>query len=522
MEMKRYFSFYNLLLLLFIAFIALPVLYTLISAFFANPYLSNDLSQLDFSTFTLLSKSILLAAIIAILTVLIGTGLAFMVYKTQLPLRRFLRIILLIPLFISPYILAAAWNGFFFFIFENVGFRSSYFGLVLVLTTVYTPLAMLIVGGALANISAQIEESALMMTNTKTMILRIILPLIKPALLSSFVLVFIFSISNFAVPAFFGVKVFTTEIFTQFSAFYKHSFAIIQSVFLILICVALLLSEYKYLADAPFLSFGNRGLSTKLYSNNRLINWSLLLVLLWIVISIVLPFFILIIQSFDDGIGKFQEAFNLLLPTFADSIFLAFIASVFIVLIGFTVAYYQVWQKQNVRFFNALMLLIFVIPSTVFGISLIKFYNHPELNWIYSTYAIIIIAFVGKFSFIAAKLLTNALRQIPKSLNDAAQIAGLKSSQIVLKILLPLALPTLFASFIISFIFSLGELGTTIMVYPPGTELMPIKVFTIMANAPQSLTSSMNLIVFSITLILISVFSFIAKQFFNKANYVNY
>jgi ABC-type Fe3+ transport system permease subunit len=236
----------------------------------------------------------------------------------------------------------------------------------------------------------------------------------------------------------------------------------------------------------------------------------------------VLPFFILIIQSFDDGIGKFQEAFNLLLPTFADSIFLAFIASVFIVLIGFTVAYYQVWQKQNVRFFNALMLLIFVIPSTVFGISLIKFYNHPELNWIYSTYAIIIIAFVGKFSFIAAKLLTNALRQIPKSLNDAAQIAGLKSSQIVLKILLPLALPTLFASFIISFIFSLGELGTTIMVYPPGTELMPIKVFTIMANAPQSLTSSMNLIVFSITLILISVFSFIAKQFFNKANYVNY
>ncbi len=52
----------------------------------------------------------------------------------------------------------------------------------------------------------------------------------------------------------------------------------------------------------------------------------------------------------------------------------------------------------------------------------------------------------------------------------------------------------------IGFIFCLRELGTTILVYPPGTSLIPIKVYTIMANAPQSLTSTMSLIVLMITL----------------------
>ena len=80
-------------------------------------------------------------------------------------------------------------------------------------------------------------------------------------------------------------------------------------------------------------------------------------------------------------------------------------------------------------------------------------------------------------------------------------------------------MPSLFISFMISFIFSLGELGTTIMIYPPGTEIMPIKVFTIMANAPQSLTSSMVLIIFSITLLIITSFFFMMQPFIKKYHY---
>jgi len=145
--------------------------------------------------------------------------------------------------------------------------------------------------------------------------------------------------------------------------------------------------------------------------------------------------------------------------------------------------------------------LIFAIPSTILGISLIKFYNQPTLNFIYSSYAIILIGYVGKFAFIAAKIIGNTVRQLPKSLDESAEIMGISYGVRLRKIVLPMLLPSIFIAFIVGFILSLGELGITIMLYPPGTEIMPIKVFTIMANAPESLTSAMVWVVLMVSMI---------------------
>lgn len=514
---------YAVAILLFIIFVVTPLIYTLATALFVEGSFKDSLQSLDKETFFLLSKSLIIAFIIALFSTLSGTGLSFLLYKTNIRFRNFFKIALLIPLFISPYILAVAWKDFFFIFLNNTSFISSYFGVILVLTSVFTPLSMLVIGSALSNIDSQLEESCLVITNFRSMIFKIILPLIKPALITSFVLVFIFSISEFSVPAFFGVKVFTTEIFTQFSAFYNHSLAILQSSLLILICILLLLSERKYIADAPFLSMGSKGTSNKYYTIKNGNNIGMLFLFAWFFISVVLPFVILFIQSFKDGTKNFIKAFELLIPTFGNSIGLAFVGAVIIVFVGFIAAYYQVRQTgtQKRKSFDWLLLTIFAIPSTIFGISLIKFYNQPALDFIYSSYGIILIGYVGKFSFISSKLIGNAIKQIPNSLDEAAQIEGITFFMRLRKILIPLIMPALFASFIISFIFSLGELGTTIMVYPPGTEIMPIKVFTIMANAPQSLTSSMTMIVFSITLLIITGFYFIVKPFIKNYTYVN-
>lgn len=512
---------YTIVYLSFVFFVIIPVAYTLGTAIFFDGSFSDNLLLLDKETFFLLAKSCIIAFSIAIFSTILGTALGFLLYKTNVLFRSFFKIALLIPLFISPYILAVAWKDFFYLFFNNTSFISSYIGVILVLTTIFTPLSMLIIGSALANINAQLEDSGFIITNFRRVILRITLPLIKPALITSFVLVFIFSISEFSVPAFFGVKVFTTEIFTQFSAFYNHSLAILQSALLISICVLLLFAERKHIADAPFLSVSGKGTSKKSYNleNRKLL--SQLFLFGWFFISVIFPFIILLVQSFKDGTNKFIQALELLIPTFSNSIGLAFSGALIIVFVGFTAAYLSARQTRTKlnKSFDWLLLIVFAIPSTILGISLIRFYNQPGLDFIYSSYAIILIGYVGKFSFISAKLISNAIKQIPKSLDEAAQIEGITFFKRQQKILIPLIMPTLFVAFIISFIFSLGELGTTIMVYPPGTEIMPIKVFTIMANAPQSLTSSMTLIVFSITLGLIAGFYFMLKPFVRSFNY---
>jgi len=516
-------SLHTIVFISFALLIGVPVAYTLVTALFIDNSANGSLFFFDKNTFLLLAKSISIAFVISLFSTLFGTILGFLLYKTNIQFRGFFKIGLLIPLFISPYILAVAWKDFIYLFFNNTNFISSYVGVILVLITVFTPLSMLIIGSALSNINSQLEETGFVIAKFSSVVSKITLPLIKPALVSSFVLVFIFSISEFSVPAFFGVKVFTTEIFTQFSAFYNHSLAILQSSLLVIICVLLLYSDRKHIADAPFLSIDGKGTRIKFYNINKL-NWFCQLFLFgWFFISVLLPLLILIIQSFKDGSEKFRQAFELLLPTFGSSLGLAFFGAIIIVFIGFIAAYFSARHaKLKVKkSFDWLLLIIFAIPSTIFGISLIKFYNQPILEIIYSSYAIIIIGYIGKFSFISAKIISNAIKQIPNSLDEAAQIEGVTFYSRLQKILIPLITPSLFVAFVISFIFCLGELGTTIMLYPPGTEIMPIKVFTIMANAPQSLTSSMTLIVFLITLLIITSFYFIVKPFVKNYNYGN-
>ena len=511
---------YVIVYALFVLLVIVPVAFTLGKAFFAGGTLFQNLQLLTAGTFLLLAKTCLLAVAVALLAMVVGATLGFLLYKTDLPARGFFRIALLVPLFISPYILAVAWKDLFFMVFHDTAFMTSFAGVVLVLTTIYSPLAMLITGSALSNIDAQLEESGLMIMDSRKVVWKITLPLIKPALISSFVLVFIFSLSEFSVPAFLGVKVFTTEIFTQFSAFYNHSLAILQSSLLILVCVLLLLAEGKYIAEAPFLSVGSKGTMKKSFKIHGKKAILILLLSGWLFVSVILPFIMLALQSLRDGTQKFAQALDLLAPTFANSIMLAAGGALAIVFTGFVTACYAAGKSGKI--FDWLLLIVFAIPSTVLGISLIHFYNRPGLDFIYSGYAIILIGYLGKFTFIAGRLAGNAIRQVPASLTEAALIEGISPLRRALKIMIPLIMPALFAAFLISFIFCLGELGTTIMVYPPGTEIMPIKVFTIMANAPQALTSSMTLIVFSITLIIITAFYFMARPFFTRYRYAGH
>ena len=509
---------YTIALALYLFFIVLPVLYSLWLTVTDGHFIEN-IKTVGQDSIILLLKSSVLAAVIAIISTFFGIILGFLIYKTSINYRKFFKVIILIPLFISPYILAVAWRDILLLFFDKIENSNSFFAIILVHSTIFIPLSILIIGSALVNVSKNLEESALMISGFKRMFFKILLPLIKPAILSSLVLVFIFSISEFSVPAFFSVRVFTTEIFTQFSAFYNHSLAMLQSSLLIIVCVLLLLSERKYIADSPFLSIGTRGKTTKLYDFKSFNKIAYLILIFSVFIMILLPLLILLYQSFKDGTDDFIEAFQLLIPTFGNSLFLALTGAILTLIFGFIAAYFsEIYRK---KLLDSSLLLLFAIPSIVLGIALIKFYNRPVLNTIYSGVGIIIIGYVAKYGFIAAKMLENAIKQIPKSLDEAAKIQGIKFYKRINSITLPLVFPAIFAAFMINFLFCLGDLGTTIMVYPPGTEIMPIKVFTIMANAPESLTSSMVLIVFLFTISIILILFSIFRKIFTAYN-VNY
>jgi len=226
----------------------------------------------------------------------------------------------------------------------------------------------------------------------------------------------------------------------------------------------------------------------------------------------------LIFQSLSGKAIVFMKAWNLIYPTILQSLGLAFLGSLLIVSVGLWIAFMK--ERFSFSLPNNLVLVTFIVPSTVFGIAIIGFFNNSTINFVYSSFLIILIGYLGRFVFIASRIIGNGLKQIPLSLEESATVIGVNPIMNFFKITLPLLLPSLFATFVLTFVLSLGELGTTIMVYPPGTELMPIKIFTIGANAPQALTSSMTLINFGVSLAFIILFYVLGKRIFKNYNYV--
>ncbi len=514
--MNKNCKFCRLVFALFFAFAVLPVIFLFASAFFENGVFENF--RPDFYSIKLLLKSFLISSVVALLSTAIGAIISFFVNKINLPFRKTFNFALIIPLFVSPYIHAVAWNDLLFSFSGNLNHQYPALATMWVLIVYFTPLAVLITGSAFANIDFSLEESGLLITTLRKVILKITLPLIKPALLASFALVFIFSISEFSVPMYFGTKVFITEIFIKFSAFYNYSEAAVQSLLLVAVCIALVFAEKNYLANAPFFSLGTKGTQSKVYENSSLKFAGSVFVIFWFFLSVILPFGNLLVDAITGSKNFLYEAFALLATAIKTSFLLSFLGASLIVITGFAAAYFSVisTKRKESKYFALSLMFVFALPSIIYGIALIKFFNRPSFNLIYSSFALILIGYTGKFSFISFKIIENALKQIPRSITEAADLAGVSLKKQLVKIIFPLTSDALAVSFFVGFILSFGELGASIMLYPPGSELASIKVFTLMANAPQSKIVAMNFITLVATLFFAGTFLLLGKLFRSK------
>jgi iron(III) transport system permease protein len=481
--------------------------------------LTNKTTLFNSESVLLIIKSITISTSVALLATLIGAACGFVLFKLKSPGFNTYQMLLTIPILISPYIFAVAWKDALFMLFGPVTSVYSVLGLIIVHVLVFFPLVMLIVQSALASVNAELEEAGLMLTSFKRMVLRITFPLIKHAVALSFLLVLIFSLTDFSVPAFFGVRTITTEIFTQFSALYNFELAIGQSAILLFLCLILITLEYKYLKETSVFSVGQKGNVTKYYKlppGKQTIHFLLLLIILF---SIGLPIFVLLFQAFSSSRTFLFEAFSLLKGSIIESLLIAFIAAFIISLITLSSSYADV--RLNVKFAGVVLLFLFITPSTVLGIALIHFYNQPGTTIIYSSPVIIILGYICRFGFIAHKIMSNGLKQIPLSFEEVARLSGISAMGSYGKIVLPLMLPSFITSFTLVFVLCLGELGTTILVYPPGMDLMPLKLFTISANAPMALSSTMTLINLFVVCLALALIYF-SRRFLKTTPVVQY
>ncbi|HSE36568.1 MAG TPA: iron ABC transporter permease [Blastocatellia bacterium] len=468
----------------------------------------------------LLINSASLGAATAFVATILGAPLGLLFARADLPAKSLLRLALIIPLVLPPYVLGLAW----IYVSGSTGIAArllgrdllssstySLAGAVVVLSIGFFPLAMLGTEAAARRVDGRLEEAGLLVANPRRVLTRITLPLIAPGVAAAALVIFVFALSEFGVPGLLRVRVFTTEVFTAFAAQYDFGRATALSVPLLLLALIA--------AVALKLAIGDRLLTTRRSLHTGLIfnlgsgrAPAIILLGMVLTLSVLLPLSALTFEA--HGVGAIVAAVRSSGRAITNSIVLSLCGAFLTVALGLLLGYSRGRARTRFgRLADLVFIVLFAAPSTVIGVGLIGLWNRPgPFGEIYRSPLIIVIAYLARFGAVAALILAAAVRQVPASLEEAAEVAGAGWLRAFARIVFPQITAATTAALAVSFIFAFGELGATVLVAPPGESTLPVRVYTLIANAPSSQVASLALMQASIVLMPLILFGWFAHD----------
>lgn len=465
----------------------------------------------DGRTAALLGRSMAMSLGAALLSLIFGIPLAVCLVKTSFFGKKVASVAYLLPLFIPPHIHALGWS----YMLGEKGWLQLLFmsllntkqpicniyspaGAALILFLAYFPIFVLIVISGLSQVDRRMEETASFNGSPFLVYRKITLPLIRPHIISGMVFVFIFSFFNYGIPSMLRVPTYPVEIFARFSAFYDEASATALSTPLVAIALLLLLYQKKYMEGRSYVTIGtaSRSAYQSVFKSRaaKYFVWSFL------VLSVGCPLIALLIQA--GSLQSFAVAWKTSYMEIITSVLLATLAATLCTTLGYFLALYleeqKSWWKDIV---NGLSLLPFAFPATLFGIGLIHLWNRSSTQFIYTSSAILIIAYIARFIPFAIRIITAGLNQISPGVKEAAIICRKSRWSRLLRIELPLVKKPLAICWIVIFIFSMGELGATLLVIPPGEGTLSLKIYTLMHYGAAPLVSALALILIGVNLL---------------------
>ena len=480
----------SLLIIAILSLIGLfPILSMLASTFFneAGFSLSGYIKLLhNNSLWSSFQNSLLLALNVAFFSTLFGTFLGLLLSKTTLYGKILWFGLLLIPLLIPPYILAYGW----YTLLGREGVLGEllfgFWGTSFILFCIYLPIPVLILSLFARQINPRLEEAALLAGSWQSVLKYTTLPLLRPAIMLSFLLVFILSIGESSVANFLRYDIFPMESFIQFSAFYDFKTATIYTMPLILIVLMILLLESSF-PNTPTLKHNNKPLLLKV-SQLPLIAT----IMIYLTLVTILPLFSLVAHT---TLQHFTDTITSTLPILQRSLFYAFLGASLLLFFGFSSAYIISYKSTKIwKFLDILILFFFVLSSIVIGIAMILYFNTPFTNIIYASPLIILFGYLIKYLLLSSKIIQSKLSQIPKNLIETAQLSGASWFQILYTVLIPLSKDALIIAWLVGFIFSLRESTITMLVAPAGSSTLPTYILTQMANGKTATIAALCLI----------------------------
>jgi iron(III) transport system permease protein len=456
----------------------------------------------------LFGNSLIFATGTALVTLVMGGLVAWVVERTDAPLGGLFHALALLSFAIPGLLTAMAWI---LVLSPNIGWVNAMIkstfglsqapfsiysmgGMIWALSSHYFPLAYLTLGPALRVLDVRMEEAALVSGARYWQVMpKITLPLLRPAILSTVLLLFMLGMSSYEVPRLIGrparIDVFTTDIqAATHSAPPEFGIASALSFTLLCICIVAVFFYRRSTRNAEaFATITGKGyMPTRI----KLRHWRwpvALSTFLLFAISLGLPLLTLVWQSFyrnlaqpfvgSTGLASWENyQFILHYPIFVDavktSVLLACMAATIIVLLTFVMAWIALRAiPRSGWVLDSLAFMPVAIPHVIVGAAVLFAYLMLPIP-VYNTIWILLIAYVTMYLPYGMRFISSGLTQIHKELEESAEVSGARVRQVFLRILLPLLLPVLLAAWIYVFVLAVRELGASVFLVGPGTHVL--------------------------------------------------
>lgn len=462
-------------------------------------------------------NTVLLAVFTCLISIVFGGLFAFLITRTNLKFKKYLSSIFIFPYIMPQWTLAVVWQNLFnsnAVTGTSNGLVVSLFGLTapkwwcmgllpcaVVLGLHYAPFAYIMIGGIFRNMDANLEEAATILDTPKWKIMtRVTLPMVKPAILSTILLVFGSAMGSYPVPHYLGLTTLSTK-YVSMNSKYTGEASILAIIMMIFGIMILGLNQMSLKSRKSYTTVtGKSGQISKINlgkAGKYVIGIVLIVVTFF---TSIFPIISFAIETFlpnpgdysflytgdmnnlttkwwvtrDNNAGALYGQPGILFNktiwhafggTLLVAVCCALVAGTIGTLIGYAVSKNR--RSKWANYVNNMAFLPYLMPSLAVGAAFFILFSNEKIN-LFNTYALLIIAGTVKYIPFASRAALNSMLQLSGEIEEAAIIQDLSWFKRMFKIIIPIQKSSIISGYMLPFMTCLRELSLFLLLCTQG------------------------------------------------------
>lgn len=456
-----------------------------------------------------LLNTMLLAVGTCVVSILFGGIMAFLVTRTNLAWKKYLSSIFIFPYIMPQWTLAVVWQH----MFNSNAVTGTQNGLLAALTGItmplwwckglfpsllvlgmhYAPFAYILIGGIFRNMDANLEEAATILDTPKWKIMtRITLPMVKPAILSTILLVFGSAMGSYPVPHYLGLTTLSTK-YVSMNSKYTGEASVLAIIMMLFGVAIMLMNQISLTSRKNYTTVtGKSGQISKIQLGKlgRYIIAFILVILTFF--TSIFPILSFAVETFLPNPGDYSFLYtgdlsnlttkwwitaenitengmygqmgilynNTIRTAFFGTLLVSFACAILAGTIGTLIGYAVSKNRRSkwANYVNAVAFLPYLMPSIAVGVAYFILFSNKYIN-LFNTYWLLIIVGTIKYIPFASKAALNSMLQLSGEIEESAIILNIPWIQRMTRIIIPIQKSSIISGYLLPFMTCLRELS---------------------------------------------------------------